>query len=321
VRDVTLGARTLRLVVMPSPSSGGVAIIQTLAMLALYDAQMRGHVGWGILDAPTPNDPGYAHALTEVMKHAFADRARHMGDTRFVDVPIDAMLDPARWDNAVTRLNPDFTLPTERYGVVPPDGDGARMPEDGGTSHLSVVDAWGNAVACTETINLRFGSRIAVPELGIALNNEMDDFLTKPGEGNAFGLTQSLRNLPAPGKRPLSSMSPTIVMDADGDVLAVAGASGGPRIISATIHALLNALHFGMPAPDAVARPRWHHQWRPDTLFVDPGVDAATVRALGAIGHTTRERDDLGVVQLIVRRDGVIEAASDPRKGGAPAGE
>ncbi|GAB4520468.1 MAG: gamma-glutamyltransferase [Phycisphaerales bacterium] len=321
VRTIDFGGEVYTVIAMPPPSSGGVAILQTLAMLSIYDAQMRGHVGWGILDAAHPHDPGYAHALVECLKHAFADRARHMGDTEFVEVPIDQMLDPARLERAVTILNPDYTLPTERYGVADHDGAVSMALDDHGTSHLSVIDRWGNAVACTETINLVFGSRIAVPELGIVLNNEMDDFLTKVGEGNAFGLVQSERNLPAPGKRPLSSMSPTIVLDADGEVLAVAGASGGPRIITGTLQALINALHFGMDAFDAVETPRLHHQWAPEAIYYEPDYDASTLEALRALGHECRERPDVGVVQLLVRRNGVIEAASDPRKGGRPAGE
>lgn len=316
--EVVLGGETRRVLVMPPPSSGGVAILQTIGMMSIYDAQMRGHVGTGIFDAQHPHAPSYVHAYIECAKHAFADRARHMGDTRFVGVPIDDMLDAERWERAVTILNPHRTLPTERYGVVP--APNAEPIEDAGTSHLSVIDRWGNAVACTETINLVFGSRIAVPELGIVLNNEMDDFLTRVGEGNAFGLVQSRRNLPSPGKRPLSSMSPTIVLNEHGDVVAVVGASGGPRIISGTTQALLNALHFGMPADEAIASARWHHQWRPDAVFLEPSLVGTLGPKLIENGHETRERPDVGVVQLLVRRNGVIEAASDPRKGGAPAG-
>ncbi|MEM1423359.1 MAG: gamma-glutamyltransferase [Planctomycetota bacterium] len=320
-RTVTLGDDTYTLLVMPPPSSGGVALIQTLSMLDLYDEQMRGHVGVGILDATHPHDPHFAHAVAECFKHAFADRARHMGDAEFVDVPIDEMLDPERLARAVTLLDPHRTLPQHEYGVADHSDSIARLPDDHGTSHISVIDRWGNAVACTETINTSFGSRVAVPELGIVLNNQMDDFLTKPDAANAYGLTQSERNLPAPGKRPLSSMSPTIVLDDAGAVLAVAGASGGPRIITGTTQALVNALHFGMDAYDAVRTPRLHHQWGPDTLFFEPDYEQPTIEALRANGHAIRERPDVGVVQILVRRGGVIEAASDPRKGGRPAGD
>ncbi len=322
VRTITLGGVERTFVVMPPPSSGGVALIETLGILERYDVMMTMHVGTGPLAATHPHDPVYAHALVECLKHAFADRARYMGDTEFVAVPIDAMLDRDNWNSGADRLHPNRTFETETYGLVIGE-DAAQFPEDHGTSHLSVIDKWGNAVACTETINTSFGSRIAVPELGIVLNNEMDDFLTRVGSENAYALTQSERNLPAPGKRPLSSMSPTIVLNARRDVIAVAGASGGPRIITGTLQVLMNALHFGMPAYDAVATARLHHQWKPDAIYFETwgdGYPRSTITELVSNGHEARDRKDVGVVQLLVRRHGVIEAASDPRKGGVPAG-
>lgn len=317
---VDLNGTAYTFVVMPPPSSGGVAMLETLGILAHYHRQMVGHVGTGPLDATSPRDPVYMHALTECLKMAFADRARQMGDPKFGPLNTHIMLDDAAQRAGAGALHPEHTMPTERYGIVPVTETGAHVPDDHGTSHLSVIDAQGNAVSCTETINLVFGSRIAVPELGIVLNNEMDDFLTRLDTENAFGLTQSQRNLPAPGKRPLSSMSPTIVLDANGEVIAVAGASGGPRIITGTLHALMNALLFGRPAREAVDEPRWHHQWKPDAVYCEPGILDRAKRFLAPLGHEVRERKDVGAVQLLVRRNGVIEAASDPRKGGAPAG-
>jgi gamma-glutamyltranspeptidase/glutathione hydrolase len=174
----------------------------------------------------------------------------------------------------------------------------------------------------TETINLSFGSLVGVDAYGFVLNNEMDDFTTRRGQPNAFGLVQSDRNLPAPGKRPLSSMSPTIVLDADGHVFAIAGASGGPRIITGTMQALLNTL-AGMDASPAVAAPRLHHQWLPDALYAEPGL-MPLVSRLSARGNwnEVRQRRDIGNVQLI-RVDPLgrgWQAASDPRKGGIPVG-
>ena len=198
--------------------------------------------------------------------------------------------------------------------MVPP-------PDDDGTSHLSVIDADGMAVACTETINLRYGSLVAVPEYGFVLNDEMDDFTTIPGAPNAYGLRQSDRNLPEPGKRPLSSMSPTIVLDADGIPCFVAGASGGPRIITGTLQVLLNALFFDDDLDTAIARPRLHHQWQPDRIYYENGwIDARVVEALESRGHGTDRRREVGVVQALHRRADGIHAASDPRKGGRPAG-
>jgi gamma-glutamyltranspeptidase/glutathione hydrolase len=177
------------------------------------------------------------------------------------------------------------------------------------------------AVACTETINLNYGSLMMVPEFGIVLNNEMDDFTTTRGQANAFGLTQSDRNLPQPGKRPLSSMSPTIVLQ-DGRVVLIAGASGGPRIITGTTQAVLNCLLFGMSASQAVQAARLHHQWMPNVLRYEPELnDAGLLDALRQRGHVVEEDKDDSAVQMIrVHSDGTLDAASDPRKGGRPAG-
>ena len=314
------------LIGMPLPSSGGLTIVQTLGILTQYAEQMRSHVGTTPLDARGPSDDAYIHALTECLKHAFANRSRWLADPEFVPVPVDALLEPNWFGTAADRLHPDHTFETETYGLsnIGAQAGAMAMLEDGGTSHLSVVDQWGNAVACTETINLVFGSRVLPVGLGFCLNNEIDDFTTRSSEPNAFGLQQSDANLPEPGKRPLSSMSPTIVLDEDGRVFAVAGASGGPRIITGTLQALLNVLVFDDDAWTAVARSRFHHQWLPDTLRFEPGYLAARPEladVLGERGHQLGDIDEVGVVQLI-RRDGEAwQAASDPRKGGEPAGQ
>ncbi|HRJ50244.1 MAG TPA: gamma-glutamyltransferase, partial [Phycisphaerales bacterium] len=194
--------------------------------------------------------------------------------------------------------------------------------EDGGTSHFSVIDARGNAVACTETVNLGFGSMLAVEGMGFVLNNQMDDFLTRPGEPNAFGLTQSARNLPSPGKRPLSSMSPTVVIDGStGEVVLVAGASGGPRIITATLQAALNTLSRGMSAEEASREPRFHTQWSPDVLWLEPSLATPEVaEELARRRHVLSDKAPSAACQVILRRSGLLEAACDPRKGGSPAG-
>lgn len=324
-----------RVLAMPPPSSGGVATLQILGALERYEASS----GESLASLGHNTGP-YIHVVAEAMKHAFADRATWLGDTDFADAPIDRLLSGARLDEIAAAIDPDQTHKASFYGMAP-----APAP-DGGTSHLSVVDRFGNAVACTETINLGFGSRIAPDGLGFCLNNEMDDFTTRRGQANAFGLRQSDLNLPAPRKRPLSSMSPTIVLDEDGAVEMVVGASGGPRIITGTIETLLNALVFGMGAEDAVSAPRFHHQWRPHVLAVEPALDPDGMRAGGnsqqavqsmmqrgpallamrrAIqdrGHMWGTVPTVGVVQAIVRAPGGagFQAASDPRKGGRPAG-
>ncbi len=233
---------------MPPPSSGGVAMAQTLGVLE----RRREDLG------KRPNTADYVHVASEGLKHAFADRARWMGDPAKVDVPVERLLSASYLRDRAAAIDVERARDVEAYGTVPPD--------DAGTSHFCVVDGRGNAVACTETINLEFGSMLAVDAYGFCLNNEMDDFTTRRGQANAFGLRQSERNLPSPGKRPLSSMTPTIVLDRGGDVVMIAGASGGPRIITGTMQAMLNVLLFGMDATGALAAPRFHHQWMPNVL-------------------------------------------------------
>ncbi len=302
---------------MPLPSSGGVTFQQILGLLERRSDLLEGEAFMS---------PMYAHVLTEAMKHAFADRATWLGDPLFGVDPTQRLLDPAYLDDKAKRIDPLRTRGVMSYGSA------AQAPEDGGTSHFCVVDADGNAVSGTETINLVFGSRIAVPEWGFVLNNEMDDFLTRRGTVNAFGLRQSDRNLPEAGKRPLSSMSPTIVLDGEGRVEVLAGASGGPRIITGTLQVMLNVLLFDMSAQDAVAMPRLHHQWIPERLFFEEPhrglslarfssvVDSVLHDAMTERGHILQTRKDIGNVQLIRLTAEGWQAACDPRKGGAPAG-
>lgn len=302
---------------MPPPSSGGVTIAETLGVLERV--RERAAEEGRVLDGA-----GRTHLLVESLKHAFADRATWLADPAFASVPVERLLSDEYLDARAASIDLDGTLRPSEYGTRPDGAGGRRLPEDGGTSHLSVVDRWGGAVACTETINLTFGSMIAPDGLGFCLNNEMDDFTTVRGEANAFGLVQSDRNLPEPGKRPLSSMSPTIVVDGDGEVVAVAGASGGPRIITGTLQVLLNVLEEGMPAGEAVERARLHHQWSPDVLLLEPGLwgeaSAGFRERVRALGHELGETAGVGVVQVIVRDGEDLYAASDPRKGGRPAG-
>ena len=297
--------RGLEILTMPPPSGGGVAMLQILGIL---DRRLEETAH------ETPAGPAYVHLVTEAMKHAFADRATWLADAAFVDVPVDRLLDDGYLDGRAASISLNGTRPLRQYGSHTPPGD------DGGTSHFSIIDGQGMAVACTQTINLEYGSLVAVPGFGFTLNNEMDDFTTIPGQANFFGLQQSDRNLPQPGKRPLSSMSPTIVRR-NGRPILVAGASGGPRIISGTLQCILNCLLFGMTPREAVAAPRFHHQWQPDILFFEDGwTEQATIEAMEALGHHVGRRQHIGVVQLISVGDDGIRAASDPRKGGAPDG-
>jgi gamma-glutamyltranspeptidase/glutathione hydrolase len=290
---------------MPPPSSGGVATQQIFGLL---------HRLGGLDPDQDQDSPRWRHLLIETFKHAFADRARWLADDAFAPVPIAALTAPTYLDSLAARIDPERTRPAAEYGSAPP------LPRDAGTSHVAVLDAGGMAVGCTETINLYWGSCVTVPGFGFLLNDEMDDFTTS-ARPNAYGLVQSDRNRPEPGKRPLSSMIPTIVLE-NGRPIAIAGASGGPRIISGTLQVLLSALVFGDTAGQAVARPRLHHQWQPDEIKVETSWnDARVLEGLRARGHVLVPFDKaVGVVQAIVVKDGRITAASDPRKGGSPAG-
>ncbi len=290
---------------MPPPSSGGVAVLQILGMLERRLGDSGRQRNQRVL---------YAHVLAEAMKFAFADRAEWLGDPAFCEVPVEKLLSNEYIAQRAAQIELAHTLPIESYGNAAPPSP------DGGTSHLSVIDVNGMAVACTETVNLVYGSLLTVTAYGIILNDDMDDFTTLPDRPNAFGLRQSQRNAPQPGKRPLSSMSPTIVLE-NGRAVLVAGGSGGPRIISATVQCLLDCLLFDMTPEQALAAPRFHHQWLPNVLEFEPGWgDAAVIEALRGMGHEIGSRPKIGVVQIVQAGPAGVGAASDPRKGGAPAG-
>jgi gamma-glutamyltranspeptidase/glutathione hydrolase len=298
-----------RLMMMPPPSSGGIAIAQVFDMLESRPELTRSGA----------NSVPYIHAVTEAFKHAFADRARYVADPAFVPVPTDKLLAPAYIRSLADRIDPAKTLDVSEYGGQEPVD---QLPEDHGTSHLCVVDSKGNAVACTETINLIFGSLVCAEPYGFILNNEMDDFVTRRGTANAFGLVESEKNMPSPGKRPLSCMSPVIAVDESG-VALVAGAAGGPRIITSTVQVALNVLRWDLPAEQAMLLPRFHHQWTPNKLQMEDSLrGGATEQELVKLGHEVTTRKAVGNAQLIRRARGTkgYEAACDPRKGGLPAG-
>jgi gamma-glutamyltranspeptidase/glutathione hydrolase len=302
--------RGLRVATMPLPSSGGIALLQTLGMLDAsgHDLKKYGH-GSSLT----------VHLIIELLKHAFADRARFLGDSQPASLA-KTMLAPERLRRLAKKIS------TKRVRALPSYGDkklGAAkgVVEDGGTSHLCVVDKDGNAVALTSTVNLFFGSGLVTDKSGIVLNNEVDDFAIEVGKPNAFGLVQSKYNLVGPGKRPLSSMTPTLVLD-DNGVVACAGGSGGPRIISNTIQTLLNVLIFDMNAREAVSASRIHHQWQPDRVLVEPDMVDDVRKALRKKGHKLKDAKYSTAVQMIVVDEkGVRQGASDPRKGGRPAAE
>ncbi|MBI4581825.1 MAG: gamma-glutamyltransferase family protein [Planctomycetes bacterium] len=287
---------------MPPPSSGGVAIAETLNILEHWD-----------LAAIHQRDVGLAaHLTVEAVKHAFADRARYLGDADFARVPIARLTDKDHAARLAARIREAAVSAVDAYGSAPRD--------DAGTTHFCVADRRGNVVSVTETINTEWGCLVMAEPWGIVLNNEMDDFDVEPGKPNAYNLLQSTANAVGPGKRPLSSMSPTIVL-ADGKPVLVVGASGGPRIISGTLQVLVNVLDYGLGLDEAVARPRFHHQWQPNEVYRnDYAADDPVVVGLRDRGHKISRRR-LGAIVLALRIEpGRFTGASDPRKGGRPAG-
>jgi gamma-glutamyltranspeptidase/glutathione hydrolase len=294
-----LGARVYG---MPPPSSGGSALVTVLNMLRGDD-----------LLALEQNSPTYLHLLAQALQFAFADRAAYYGDPDFVSIPLARLLAPARGRALRHRISAATTFSPAYYGALP-------NAADAGTSHLSVVDGDGNAVACTTSINTAFGSMVIAGDTGILLNDTMDDFSAEPGVPNAYALVGSDANAIAPGKRPLSSMSPTIVTRG-GAVVAVAGGSGGPFIISGTLQVLLNALVFGQGADAAVAAPRIHDQTLPPYLMLERGIDPLDRWALRRLGYHDVDAPSAAAVQLVLRApDGALDGAADTRKGGAAAG-
>ncbi len=302
--------RGRRVFALPPPSAGGVVMFEALGILG---ERMK---TWDPI-AGGPQDPTFLHVLIEALKHGFADRSRFLGDPGFVSVPLSHLLDASYHRELQARIRPDGILAPDRYGSAAPSA--ATPARDAGTAHISVVDSEGNAVALTTTINLEFGAQLVAGRTGVLLNDEMDDFSLAPGVPDAFGLVAGSANQLAPGKRPLSSMSPTIVVG-DHGVEMVLGAAGGPMIISSTIQVLLDALLFGMDAQAAVAAPRVHHQWSPDVLRYEPGLPAAVVEALRAKGHQVEARDKIGKVNAVIRGKAGLAGAAEPRSGGAPAG-
>lgn len=313
--------RGYEILTMPPPSSGGTALLTMLNLLEPYA------LGW---NASGHNSSAYMNLVTETMKHAFSDRANYLGDTQFVKVPIDQLISKPYANALQPRLQQAGiqTLARDQYGLKglsyltapPPAVPSLRYtPDDHGTTHYSIMDSAGNVVAATETVNTLFGSQVVIPGTGIVMNNQMDDFSKSPGVPNAFGLIGNEANAIAPGKKPLSSMTPTIVLKQGKPLLAL-GASGGPRIITGTLQALLNVLDFGMDVEAAVSAPRFHHQWMPETLYIEKEMPFDVRAALMAKGHKLELGEAENVVQAVMNRDGLLTGAADPRKGGRPAG-
>lgn len=293
------------LYLMPPPSSGSIAIAQILDMLQPYDLKEMGF-----------NSAKYIHLVTETMRRAFADRAHFLGDPDFVDIPQAELLNPAYNKERMESFSWESASSSDDIG----HGD-IPFRESAETTHFSIIDKEGNAVAVTTTLNGSFGSKVAVSGAGFLLNNEMDDFTGEPGEPNMFGLIQGKANAIEPEKRMLSSMSPTIVTKND-SVRMVIGAAGGPRIITATLHNFINMAVFEMDPAEAVSAPRFHHQWMPDKLYYEKfGLSPDTQRLLEEKEHTLSPSDGLGRAHIIlVDEDGFKLGAPDPRGDGWAVG-
>jgi gamma-glutamyltranspeptidase/glutathione hydrolase len=302
-RDPVSGRyRGYDIVSMPPPSSGGVHLIEMLNILEGYDLHALG--------AGTPQT---LHLMIEAMRRAYADRAVFLGDPDFVRVPVKGLTARRYADDLRKTIDPDRATPSSDVRAGHP-----AAYEGDNTTHFSIVDNDGNAVANTYTLNLSYGVGLVAEGTGILLNNELDDFAAKPGVPNAFGLVGGDANAPGPNKRPLSSMSPTIVLR-DGKPVLVTGSPGGSRIITAVLQVIHNVIDHRMPLPDAVAAPRVHHQWLPDEVFVEPGIAQPVVEALQARGHKmTPQRPMTSANSILATPDGLIGAA-DPRTRGALA--
>jgi gamma-glutamyltranspeptidase / glutathione hydrolase len=292
-----------RVISMPPSSSGGT----TLAIIAnVLEGYRLDGLGW--------QSEAALHATAEAMRRAFADRNHFLGDADFVRVPREALTSPAYAERL--RATIDAARATPSREIRPGLG---QLRESEHTTHFSIVDPHGNAVAMTTTINP--GSGVTIRGAGIVMNNQMDDFAAKPGEPNMFGLVQGEANAIAPGKRMLSAMTPTIVLDGNDDVLIVTGGRGGPHIISAVFQVISNIIDHGMDVAAAVHAPRIHHQHLPDVLsFERTGIDDDRLAALRNLGHELDARPLIGHAPAILRRDGLWTAASDPRAGGKAAG-
>ncbi|MCF1439977.1 MAG: gamma-glutamyltransferase, partial [Shewanella sp.] len=287
---------------MPPPSSGGVLIIELLNILENFPLSDTGH-----------NSADTLHLMAESMKLAYADRSEYLGDPDFYSVPVAQLTDKAYAARLAAGIKPNKARPSA--DIKP----GAQLNyESPQTTHYSVIDRWGNAVSNTYTLNFSYGSGLVADGTGILLNNEMDDFSAKPGVPNVYGLVGGDANSVEGGKRPLSSMSPTIVLDGKQPWL-VTGSPGGSRIISTVLQMIVSTVDFGLNVAEASAAPRIHHQWLPDELRVESSLNPDTIKLLKAKGHNVQIKDAMGSTQSIMKTDTGLYGASDPRRSGSSA--
>ena len=289
---------------MPPPSSGGVVLIEMLNILEQFPLSSLGH-----------NTAKTIHIFAEVMKYAYADRSKYLGDPDFSPVPVTWLTSKKYAKSIKEQINMEKSTPSHEISPGNPN-----LQEGNNTTHFSVMDRYGNAVSNTYTLNFSYGSKITVPGTGILLNNEMDDFSAKPGTPNAYGLVGGKLNAIAPEKRMLSSMSPTIVMK-DGKPFLITGSPGGSRIITTVLQIIANVIDFNMNISEATNAVRVHHQWLPDKLMVERGLNEDTIKILKEMGYKVETGATIGVAQSIIKKGDYMYGASDPRRpGGSTAG-
>ena len=293
---ITADYRGHTIISMPPPSSGGIALVQILGMVENYDlSNIKYH------------SAEHIHVVVEAERRAYADRATHLGDADFYDVPLAGLMDKAYLKLRMQDFDPSTASISDSIIA-------GEIKESLQTTHYSIVDQDGNAVSMTTTLNGGYGSKLVVAEAGFLLNNEMDDFSAKPGTPNMFGLIGAEANKIEPGKRMLSSMTPTIV-EKDGELLLVCGTPGGSTIITSVFQTVSNVIDYGMSATDAVVSPRFHHQWLPDKIvFEESGFDSLVINKLQAMGHNVSIRGSIGKVEAVkCLTDGYLEGAADTR--------
>ena len=293
--------RGYTLLTMPPSSSGGVVVTETLNILE------------NVPTLPAFGSAAYAHLLGSAYQRTFVDRNEKLADPAFAAVPMKQLTDKAYARKLYATIGASRATPTSSVAKT--------MSEGTETTHYSVADANGNAVATTTTLNALYGSGVYVRGGGFFLNDEMDDFAAAPGKPNMFGLVQGEANAIQPGKRMLSAMSPTIVLDRDGGLLLIVGSRGGPRIITSTSQVILNVLDNHMILSDAVSAPRIHHQALPDSLSYErQGLSTAVTDSLRQMGYGVQSMGGVGLINAIMRVRGGYEGMSDPRSSGKPAG-
>lgn len=298
------------IITAPPPSAGGVGLLQMIGILngTHYDSEGA-------------NSPKAVHYEAEAMRRFYADRSEYLGDSDFYNVPVRALLKPEYLAKRRSTIDPDHATPSDFVEPGLPKALDARVNwrESSETTHYNVADGQGNAVAVTYTLNNSYGNGITAPGLGFLLNDEMDDFVAKPGEPNMFGMIGGDANAIEPGKRPLSSMTPTIITK-NGKLFMAAGAPGGSRITTGVMEVILDVLDFHMNPQDAVDLPRFHMQWRPDILYLQSGFPQANAEALRKMGYDVKPTEGVARVEAIVVNNGILEGGTESRLHGKVAG-